>query len=313
MNDRRRLQRALADARSAAEGLDSAGVPGTTSRRCSSAASSSSATSRASRSPFTSFSTRSRRRTTRLHLHADVELGGTDQLFNLNVGRDIMPGYGLEPQVVMTTPLLEGLDGVEKMSKSLGNYVGDDRGAGEMFGKLMSISDDLMWRYYLLLTDLSREAIDALRREAVTEGASASEAGQGRPGEARSSVTFTPRRRPTRRRRRSRPGLRAGRWRLRTLRPGRRRGRADGSIALSKLVVEAGLATSAQRGHAEDSAGRRQSSTGSGSPTPGPAFRVARRHAWCSRSAGGSVRVELRDGPEAGPLAAVCTGWLAAG
>ena len=59
-----------------------------------------------------------------VHLEADVELGGTDQLFNLNVGRDIMPGYGLEPQVVMTTPLLEGLDGVEKMSKSLGNYVG---------------------------------------------------------------------------------------------------------------------------------------------------------------------------------------------
>jgi tyrosyl-tRNA synthetase len=74
-------------------------------------------------------------------LQADVELGGTDQLFNLNVGRDIMPGYGLEAQVVMTTPLLEGLDGVEKMSKSLGNYVGVNELAGEMFGKLMSIDD----------------------------------------------------------------------------------------------------------------------------------------------------------------------------
>ncbi len=72
-------------------------------------------------------------------LQADVELGGTDQLFNLNVGRDIMPDYGLEPQVVLTTPLLEGLDGVEKMSKSLGNYVGIEEPPREIFGKLMSI------------------------------------------------------------------------------------------------------------------------------------------------------------------------------
>jgi len=93
-------------------------------------------------------------------LKADVELGGTDQLFNLNVGRDIMPAYSLEPQVVMTTPLLEGLDGIEKMSKSLGNYVGVTEPAGEMFGKLMSVSDELMWRYYLLLTDLTVAEID---------------------------------------------------------------------------------------------------------------------------------------------------------
>jgi tyrosyl-tRNA synthetase len=95
-------------------------------------------------------------------LEADVELGGTDQLFNLNVGRDIMPGYGLEAQVVMTTPLLEGLDGVEKMSKSLGNYVGVTESPDEMFGKVMSISDELMWRYYVLLTDLSEADITAL-------------------------------------------------------------------------------------------------------------------------------------------------------
>ncbi len=94
-------------------------------------------------------------------LEADVELGGTDQLFNLNVGRDIMPGYGLEPQVVLTTPLLEGTDGVEKMSKSLGNYVGVTETPGAMFDKLMSISDDLMWRYYTFLTDLSPDEIDA--------------------------------------------------------------------------------------------------------------------------------------------------------
>ena len=102
-------------------------------------------------------------------LKADVELGGTDQLFNLNVGRDIMPAYDLEPQVVMTTPLLEGLDGVEKMSKSLNNYVGMTESAPEMFGKLMSINDELMWRYYLLLTDLSRDAIEALKAK-VAEG-----------------------------------------------------------------------------------------------------------------------------------------------
>jgi len=96
-------------------------------------------------------------------LQADVELGGTDQLFNLNVGRDIMPAFGLPPQIVMTTPLLEGLDGVEKMSKSLGNYVGVTDGPQEMFGKLMSVSDDLMWRYYPLLTDLTAADIDGLR------------------------------------------------------------------------------------------------------------------------------------------------------
>ena len=96
-------------------------------------------------------------------LQADVELGGTDQLFNLNVGRDIMPAFGLPPQIVMTTPLLEGLDGVEKMSKSLGNYVGVTDAPQEMFGKLMSISDDLMWRYYLLLTDLTAAEIDGLK------------------------------------------------------------------------------------------------------------------------------------------------------
>jgi tyrosyl-tRNA synthetase len=104
-----------------------------------------------------------------VHLAADVELGGTDQLFNLNVGRDIMPAYGLEPQVVMTTRLLEGLDGVEKMSKSLNNYVGLTDSPTEMFGKLMSISDELMWRYYLLLTDLAGATIERRQRD-VAEG-----------------------------------------------------------------------------------------------------------------------------------------------
>jgi tyrosyl-tRNA synthetase len=94
-------------------------------------------------------------------LRADVELGGTDQLFNLNVGRDIMPAYGLEPQVVITTPLLEGTDGVEKMSKSLGNYIGVTEAPDVMFAKVMSVSDELMWRYYTLLTDLSPDEIEA--------------------------------------------------------------------------------------------------------------------------------------------------------
>jgi tyrosyl-tRNA synthetase len=102
-------------------------------------------------------------------LHADVELGGTDQLFNLNVGRDIMPAFGLEAQVVLTTPLLEGLDGVEKMSKSLNNYVGITEPPAEMFGKLMSISDELMWKYYLLLTDLGPAEI-ASRQQKVAGG-----------------------------------------------------------------------------------------------------------------------------------------------
>ena len=98
-----------------------------------------------------------------VRLTADVELGGTDQLFNLNVGRDVMPAFGLGPQVVMTTPLLVGLDGVEKMSKSAGNYVGITDPPNEMFGKLMSISDSLMWLYYELLTDVAVSEIEVLK------------------------------------------------------------------------------------------------------------------------------------------------------
>jgi tyrosyl-tRNA synthetase len=94
-------------------------------------------------------------------MKADVELGGTDQKFNLLVGRELQRDFGQEPQVIVTTPLLEGLDGVNKMSKSLGNYVGIAEPAQEIFGKLMSISDRLMWRYIELL---SFEPIDAIRR-----------------------------------------------------------------------------------------------------------------------------------------------------
>jgi tyrosyl-tRNA synthetase len=97
-------------------------------------------------------------------LQADVELGGTDQLFNLNVGRDIMPAFGLPPQIVMTTPLLEGTDGVEKMSKSLGNYIGVTDSPDVVFAKVLSISDELMWKYYTLLTDLTPAQIESERQ-----------------------------------------------------------------------------------------------------------------------------------------------------
>jgi tyrosyl-tRNA synthetase len=102
-------------------------------------------------------------------LQADVELGGTDQKFNLLVGRALQADYGQEPQVVLTMPLLEGTDGVQKMSKSLGNYIAIDEPATDMFGKLMSISDELMWRYFELLSARPLPDIAKLKR-AVAEG-----------------------------------------------------------------------------------------------------------------------------------------------
>jgi tyrosyl-tRNA synthetase len=102
-------------------------------------------------------------------MKADVELGGTDQKFNLLVGRQLQQAHGQRPQIVLTTPLLEGLDGVQKMSKSLGNYVGIDEPPGEMFGKLMSVSDDLMWRYFELLSFRPKKEVLALG-QAVADG-----------------------------------------------------------------------------------------------------------------------------------------------
>src|SRR5208282_3008493 len=96
-------------------------------------------------------------------LEADVELGGTDQKFNLLVGRELQRAYGQESQVVLTTPILEGLDGVNKMSKSLGNAIGIHEPPLEMYGKVMSISDEMMWRYYELLTDVRIERIAAMK------------------------------------------------------------------------------------------------------------------------------------------------------
>ena len=102
-------------------------------------------------------------------LQADIELGGTDQKFNLLVGRHLQTANGQEPQVVITMPLLEGLDGAQKMSKSLGNYIGINEAPAEIFGKIMSISDDLMWRYYDLLSSRSSEDIGGLQ-EAAEQG-----------------------------------------------------------------------------------------------------------------------------------------------
>jgi tyrosyl-tRNA synthetase len=103
-------------------------------------------------------------------LQADVELGGTDQKFNLLMAREIQRAYGQEPEIIMTTPLLEGLDGVNKMSKSLTNYIGIAESPDDIYGKTMSISDDLMWRYYELLTDLLPDEIAELK-VAVNDGA----------------------------------------------------------------------------------------------------------------------------------------------
>jgi tyrosyl-tRNA synthetase len=98
-------------------------------------------------------------------LECDVELGGTDQKFNLLCGRELQRQYGQKPQIVLMTPILEGLDGVQKMSKSLGNAIGINEPPAEMYGKLMSISDELMWKYFLFLTDLRGSEVDALKAE----------------------------------------------------------------------------------------------------------------------------------------------------
>jgi tyrosyl-tRNA synthetase len=103
-------------------------------------------------------------------MKADVELGGTDQKFNLLVGRQLQEAYGQKPQVVLTMPILEGLDGVQKMSKSLGNYIGINESANEMFGKIMSVSDDLMWRYFELLSFRPLTEINGLKQD-VEQGA----------------------------------------------------------------------------------------------------------------------------------------------
>jgi tyrosyl-tRNA synthetase len=116
-------------------------------------------------------------------LKADVELGGTDQKFNLLTGRELQRDYGQEPQVVLMTPILEGLDGVQKMSKSLNNAIGIHESAPEMYGKLMSIGDELMWRYWTFLTDLRQSEIDQMKADVVS--------GKLHPMEAKKSLART--------------------------------------------------------------------------------------------------------------------------
>ncbi|MFH0925061.1 MAG: tyrosine--tRNA ligase [bacterium] len=116
-------------------------------------------------------------------LKADVELGGTDQKFNLLVGRELQRDFGQEPQVIITMPILEGLDGVQKMSKSLGNYIGINEPPNDMYGKLMSISDDLMIKYYTLLTDKSVEEIENMKKNLAS--------GDLHPKEAKMKLAYT--------------------------------------------------------------------------------------------------------------------------
>jgi tyrosyl-tRNA synthetase len=116
-------------------------------------------------------------------LECDVELGGTDQRFNLGCGRELQRHYGQKPQIVLMTPILEGLDGVQKMSKSLGNAIGINEPPGEMYGKLMSISDELMWKYWVFLTDLRLSEVDALKLDVA--------AGRLHPMEAKKRLART--------------------------------------------------------------------------------------------------------------------------
>ncbi len=116
-------------------------------------------------------------------LQCDVELGGTDQKFNLLCGRELQRHYGQKPQIVLMTPILEGLEGVQKMSKSLGNAIGINEPASEMYGKLMSISDELMWKYWVLLTDLRTSEIEALRADVAT--------GRAHPMEVKKRLALT--------------------------------------------------------------------------------------------------------------------------
>ena len=118
-------------------------------------------------------------------MKSDVELGGTDQKFNLLVGRELQKQFGQESQIIVTTPLLEGLDGVQKMSKSLGNYVGIDEPPQEMFGKLMSISDELMWRYLELLSFRPMGEIHALAPRGRERPQPARRQGRARAGDRR--------------------------------------------------------------------------------------------------------------------------------
>ncbi len=204
-------------------------------------------------------------------LRADVELGGTDQLFNLNVGRDIMPAFDLPPQIVMTTPLLEGLDGVEKMSKSLGNYVGVTDAPRRDVRQADVDQRPLMWRYYLLLTDLTAAEVEAHEGTGRRRRAP-SETGQGGSGQAhRQRVPWRRGRRSRRRGVRSRPRQRRAAVGHPAIVVDLRRRAVTGAHACAGGCGTGGFH---QRRGPEDSAGRRpvERVEGRGPEAPGGAW-----------------------------------------
>ena len=169
-------------------------------------------------------------------LNADLELGGTDQKFNLLVGRELQKQYGQEQQCILTMPLLEGLDGVEKMSKSKNNYIGISEKPADMFGKLMSISDTLMWRYFELLSFRSDRRNRAVQEEAEGGPQSARLQGAARAGNRRAIPLAGGRRTRAGRFQPSREGRRAGRIPSISL--------AGAPLAIGQLLKQAGLVPS---------------------------------------------------------------------
>ena len=217
-------------------------------------------------------------------LNADLELGGTDQKFNLLVGRELQKQYGQEQQCILTMPLLEGLDGVEKMSKSKNNYIGISEKPTDMFGKLMSISDDLMWRYFELLSFRPMDEIAGFRKEIEGGPQSARLQGDARAGDRRAFPFAGRRRARARRLQPSREGRCAGRY---------SGGHAGGRTACDRPVAEAGKPGAVdQRSAAQYRAGRREDrrrdGVGQGSEgRSGRVRRAGRQASFCARDADG--------------------------
>ena len=172
-------------------------------------------------------------------LQADVELGGTDQKFNLLMGRELQRHYGQEPQCILTMPLLEGLDGVNKMSKSLGNYVGITETPNEIFGKLMSISDDLMWRYYDLLSFGPADEIAKWKRECAEAAIRATSRWPSRRRSSRGSTA-----KPRRRMRSPNSRRDSGRARFRRTSPEVTLSAGAGGMPIAQLAKQAGIVDS---------------------------------------------------------------------
>ena len=232
-------------------------------------------------------------------LKADVELGGSDQKFNLLVGRQLQESYGQEPQVVLTTPLLEGLDGVNKMSKSLGNYVGITDPPDEMFGKLMSISDELMWRYYELLSFLP--VAEIARRQGRGRGRAQSARRQVRP--RRRDRRPLPRRGQRRRARATSSSRGSSKARMPESIPEVTLHAAEGTLGLAQALKSAGLVASTSEAMRQIRQGAVRID-GSGSRTSRQNSLQAQR-TW-SRSASGASRASSsREAVDAPIVAAI--------